>query len=339
LPAIAVADNIRFECIRDTVGTTWLSRTRNDIFALPRRLKREKISAVVSLLNFGPIWSPVPHILFQRNSLYYCPYYLPSISGRLKWETTLRRKLAVASMMRADLIVTPSNAMADMIRETCPKTRSRRFYTLYHGFMKASLQEPLDSQFAQLMDRKTGAKLLYPTHPARHKGFEVLFEMLAKLKADGLKFRLFTTISSNDWPEGISLYERRIIQLSLQDNVVFMGRVPQGQMGTLYTRCDLMVYPSLCESFGFSMIEAMGHGLPIVAAGTGVNCEICGGGALYYAPFDASAGAETIKEALRPEVAQRLREGGRARLNSFDWSWRRYAREFVEMIRMIGMCV
>ena len=335
-PALEVAENIRFEYVPDQACSVWAKRLTGDVFELPRRLKREKFSTVVSLTNFGPIWSPVPHIFFQRNSIYYCPYYLQRISGRLKVETALRRRLAVASMMRADLIVTPSYAMGEMIREVCPQTRSRRFHTLYHGFAKEALAQPLDEKFVRLLIAKKGARLLYPTHPAQHKGFEALFDILAGLKTEGLEFCLFTTISLDDWPEGVSAYEHRVRKLGLSDNVVFMGRVPQLQMGALYKQCDLMVYPSLCESFGFSMIEAMGYGLPIVAAGTAINREICGEGALYYSPFDAVAGVKAISDALEPAVTKKLRERGSERVAAFDWSWWRYASEFVGMLGLVA---
>ena len=175
-------------------------------------------------------------------------------------------------------------------------------------------------------------RLFYPTHPAPHKGFTVLFRALADLKRRGIAATLFTTVQREDWPEHVVEYERQIAELDIADRVVFMGRVPQKQIGALYEACDLMVYPSLCESFGFSMIEAMGHALPIVAAGTAINKELCAGGALYYEPLSAKEAADRIEEALLPSVRARLIAGGKARVDSFDWSWDRYAREFVSLV-------
>lgn len=331
-PDVPTAENIRLKRIPDAAATAWGARVVADSIGLPLRLAREKVSAVVSLTNFGPIWAPVPHIVFQRNQIYYCPYYLDRIGGRLRIETALRRRLAVESMKRADLIVTPTDAMGQMIQDRCPQTRGRAFRTIYHGFSQSVMRDPLDSAPAQLLASGAGVKLLYPTHPAVHKGFEVLFDMLAALKAEGLSMCLFTTISPDDWPDGVAAYQRRIKQLNLRDNVVFLGRVPQGQMGAVYAQCSLMVYPSLCESFGFSMIEAMGYGLPIVAAGTATNREVCQSAASYYSPLDAAAGARAIIDALDPGVSERLRAGAATRLVSFDWSWARYAREFVQAV-------
>jgi glycosyltransferase involved in cell wall biosynthesis len=334
-PAPDVAENINLERIPDSACSAWVKRIASDVLELPRRLRSEKFSAIVSLTNFGPIWSPVPHIFFQRNPLFYCPYYLERIGGRLKVETALRRQLAVASMTRADMIVTPSQSMGEMIREICPQLPSHRFRTLYHGFTSETYAEPLDEKFSQMLTSTNGIRLLFPTHAAVHKGLDVLCQMLARLKADGLDYCLFTTIARDDWPEGVAAFERSIREMGLMENVILMGRVPQRQMGALYTQCDLMVYPSLCESFGFSMIEAMGHGLPIVAAGTAINREMCGEGALYYPPRDAERGAVTVCRALNSTVSERLREAARKRIQAFDWGWRRYARDFVELIDVV----
>ena len=235
-------------------------------------------------------------------------------------------------MLRADLIVTPSQAMREMIQEACPEIRSRKFVTLYHGFDHRSFEKTLDPRYRSLIDRAVGARLFYPTHPALHKGFDVLFRALADLKVRGVTTTLFATIQREDWPEQVVEYERQVAELDIADRVVFMGRVPQKQIGALYGACDLMVYPSLCESFGFSMIESMGHALPIVAAGTAINKELCAGGALYYEPLSAKEAADRIEEALLPSVRAQLLAGGKARVDSFDWSWDRYAREFVALV-------
>jgi len=336
IPAVSPSGNIKIVSMKDKKTGSWWARVGHDVFLLPRKMKKEGYSCLVSLLNFGPIRTSTPYIFFQRNAIYYCPYYFERVGGRLKIEARMRRRLALASMMRADLIVTPSQAMADMIRATCPETTGRPFKVLYHGFSKDSLQKPLDGKYQKLLAGSKGIRLLYPTHPAPYKGFEVLFDALAKLREMGVEFTLYTTVSRDDWPEGVSRYEQQVTDLSIKDHVVFMGRVPQRQMGSLYSGCHLMIYPSLCESFGFSMIEAMGYGLPIVAADTGVNREICGDGAIYYPPLDSKSAAAAVCEALKPDVNRRLIEAGNDRVDGFDWSWKRYAREFVEMVELVS---
>lgn len=335
-PPIELPSNITLERVSRRRASGWFSRVRFDLWDVPALASSLGCSTVVTLTNFGPIWCDRPHVLFQRNALFFCDYYWSLVSGRKRWEAIARRRLLEASMARADLIVTPSEAMASMIKSSCPELANKRFATLYHGFEKRGLAAPLEDRFAALLTSRRGVKLLYPTHAARHKGFDVLFDVLAALKGKGIEFCLFATVAREDWPEGMEGYEKRIRELGLGNEVVFIGRVPQDQMGALYRACDLMIYPSLCESFGFSMVEAMGHGLPIVAADTLINREICGEGAIYYSPFDAAAGAAAVSRALDRETTWRIRDGGSRRIASFDWSWKRYAREFVALLECVS---
>lgn len=330
-PDLKLAENIHLDRITKSRASGWIARIIGDLIQLPRRLTKEKFSAVVSLTNFGPIWSPVPHILFQRNPLYYCSYYLSIIRGREKAETILRRQLAIESMKRADLIVTPSNAMAEMIRETCPQVRSQKFRTLYHGYNKENLnKEPLNGEISDIF-KYSGYKILYPTHPAPHKGFEILFEAMALLKQNRHDFALFLTTQREEWPRVVIEYERQIKKMNIENHVVFLGSVRQSQIGALYQLCDLMVYPSLCESFGFSMVEALHANLPIIAADTPVNREICGGRAIFYPPFDAQRLAELLIDFFSCDQKNSDRQSSKIQ-DSFDWSWQRYVKEFLSIL-------
>lgn len=325
-------ENIRLEFYPDRLGESWIWRLFHDIWLLPRKLRREGFSAVVSLTNSGPIWSPVPHIFFQRNALLYCTYYLRSVRGWRKLETRLRRRLAVASMSRADITITPSNAMSQMIRATCPGLPHRQLITLHHGFDKSSFTSALDVAIQVKSDSVPRPRLLYPSHVAPYKGFEILFGALAELKGRGNSIGLVIAGHPDDWPPTAAELQKLVRDLALQDNVVFLGGVPQRQMGALYRLCDVMVNPSLCESFGFSMIEALGHQLPIVAADLPINREICGAAALYYPPLDARRAADCITEIIRGRYSHDFRRAATDRLTQFDWSWRRYARKFVSLI-------
>lgn len=332
-PEFPLPGNIVVERVPDAQADGWPRRIWNDVCVFPKFLRRGNFEAVVSLMNFGPVWSPVPHVLFQCNALYYSPYYLKRVTGILKLETVSRRHLALASMKRARLIVTPSHSMAQMIKEMFPEAAGFPFRTLYHGFDRETLQrEPLDPEIRRLLDRVPGWKLLYPSYAGIHKGFGILFEIASALKSKGVRFSLVATVSRDDLSGGGMGCGARLAQLGIEDNVIFTGNISQRQIGALYSMCDLMVYPSLCESFGFSMIEAMGYGMPIVAADTAINREMCEEGALYYSPFSAKAGAAAILAAMDPQVNARLREKGKLRLSSSDWSWKRYAREFREIV-------
>ncbi len=60
--------------------------------------------------------------------------------------------------------------------------------------------------------------------------------------------------------------------------VQFVGAVEHSRLPEHYRRADVVVNPSLSESFGMSLIEAMACGLPVVATAVGGMREVVVGG-------------------------------------------------------------
>jgi exopolysaccharide biosynthesis WecB/TagA/CpsF family protein len=60
-------------------------------------------------------------------------------------------------------------------------------------------------------------------------------------------------------------WEQLARRLGVDDRVQFLGRVPWEEMPRLYKSADAFLFTSLRDSFGMQVLEAMGHGLPILA--------------------------------------------------------------------------
>jgi glycosyltransferase involved in cell wall biosynthesis len=92
-------------------------------------------------------------------------------------------------------------------------------------------------------------------------------------------------------------------------------------MERLYLDSDIFIFPSLTESFGFPLAEAMSYGLPIVAADTPVNREICGEAAVYFSPLNPEDLARQVRRVaadapLRQQLSVRGQEEARRK---FRW--------------------
>lgn len=72
----------------------------------------------------------------------------------------------------------------------------------------------------------------------------------------------FSLRMAGDGPQEAELQEH-VQRYGLADRVTFLGRVPG--VRTLLEDSDLLVHPSLAETFGFSLVEAADVGLPVVA--------------------------------------------------------------------------
>ena len=92
------------------------------------------------------------------------------------------------------------------------------------------------------------------------KGFDHLIEAAAKLKA--LTRLNFKVIIGGEGQE-LSKLKRLIKKHQLQEHVELRGWVED--KAAFYAECDVFCLPSLHEPFGIVLLEAMSHGVPIVA--------------------------------------------------------------------------
>jgi glycosyltransferase involved in cell wall biosynthesis len=309
-----------------------------DQVTLPRLVLKWRVDLTVALFVFGMFKPTVPQIVFQRNPQFYCDAYLSQLRGKAALEVTLRRKMAYLTMRASRIIVTPSAAMQDMIRRYHPDLPPDRFRVLPHGFEREQLsRQPLPEPIAQQLTRLQGRlMILYVSHLEPHKGHDVAVRAMRELKRQGQPACLYLTMDRRDWPKG---YDRLMVKirewgLEEEDDVINLGRVPEGALAELYRRADVFFFPSLCESFGFPLVEAMGYGLPIVAADTAINREMCGEAALYYPPFDSVAAAQQISALLSSlERRQQMHAASERQFPKSHLCWSDYASRFVKLLK------
>ena len=97
-----------------------------------------------------------------------------------------------------------------------------------------------------------------------------------------------------------------------------MGGVPLEQTVSFYRAADVFVYPSLNETFGLPILEAMACGCPVVTSDTSAMPETAGGAAILADPKDPASIARAIIEAAGPG-RDRMRDLGLKRAGEFTW--------------------
>jgi glycosyltransferase involved in cell wall biosynthesis len=106
----------------------------------------------------------------------------------------------------------------------------------------------------------------------------------------------------------LSQLVRLASELGISDSVDFVGF--QTDVAALYARASIFLAPTPREGLGLSVIEAMSHALPVVAAGGGGHLESVGpvSGSALFAPDDAEAAAVQL-ERLVGSAEERRRYG------------------------------
>jgi glycosyltransferase involved in cell wall biosynthesis len=104
--------------------------------------------------------------------------------------------------------------------------------------------------------------------------------------------------------------QRLARDLGVADSVDFLGQV--AETDPLLDGSSLLLAPAPAEPFGLSVVEAMAHGIPVVAARGGAHLETVGGDGILFAPGrveDAAAALVTLSDdhALRARMGADLR--------------------------------
>jgi|JI10StandDraft_1071094.scaffolds.fasta_scaffold113029_3 glycosyltransferase involved in cell wall biosynthesis len=158
---------------------------------------------------------------------------------------------------------------------------------------------------------------LFVANDYARKGLEAVLQALAE--------------PGNDWhlavvgqTGGQAIFSVRSAQLGVADRVHFLGPLPD--VGPAYRAADLLVHPTLADTFAMVVLEAMAHGRPVVVS----NARFCGISALIRHqqqawllddPRNASSLADAM-QALRPGslAAVHLAACAKEWARGHDWS-------------------
>ncbi|MEI7499391.1 MAG: glycosyltransferase family 1 protein [Bacteroidota bacterium] len=85
---------------------------------------------------------------------------------------------------------------------------------------------------------------------------------------------------------------------ALNDYIKLTGYVPNNELPALYSLSTIFLYPSLRESFGIPMLEAMACGIPVITSNTSSMPEVGGEAALFIDPFKPEEITASMKRLL-----------------------------------------
>ena len=91
-------------------------------------------------------------------------------------------------------------------------------------------------------------------------------------------------------------------RLDLNDKITFTGHVSEAEKERLISSCKVFVMPSLYESLGLAVAEAMSHGKPVIASAVGGLPEVVGKGGILVPPRSPDALARALNELLHDDA-------------------------------------
>lgn len=137
-------------------------------------------------------------------------------------------------------------------------------------------------------------------------------------------------------PAGEKYISNKLAHLcDARNRVKFAGFVSRGELAALYRRARAMIFPSLAESFGLCIVEAMACGTPVLTSNVTAMPESAGGAAFIVDPHDAEAIAAGMELLFSNEAERaRLIAAGLERVRPL--TWRATAENTIELYRKVS---
>ncbi len=164
-----------------------------------------------------------------------------------------------------------------------------------------------------------GARWLFVGKLLPHKAAHDLVKALAVHRRLFDPRATLTLVGGEPVPEYAQAVRDVAAALGIADAVRMLGRVDDLALADAYRRADVLVCLSDHEGFCFPLLEAMRHGLPVVAYGTAAIPETVGDAGLVLARKDPLTVASAVDRVLGDgRLRGRLAAAAGCRLAAFD---------------------
>ncbi len=199
----------------------------------------------------------IPTILTYHTLLAEYAHYSP-VFPTLVRKYLIRQSRVICN--KYDQIITPSESMKKILVSYGVKTPIEAIPT---GINIADYQNPYSRE--ELVTKwqvpKEKKLLLYVSRIAKEKNVGFLFEAIKKLNQKRNDFHL---LMIGGGPE-LSLYRKKIIDWQLDKIATFTDMLPKAETNRYFGAADIFIFPSVTETQGIVVTEAMAAGTPAVA--------------------------------------------------------------------------
>jgi glycosyltransferase involved in cell wall biosynthesis len=111
----------------------------------------------------------------------------------------------------------------------------------------------------------------------------------------------------------------QVDRMGLQEQVHFLGYLPDNQLTAVWQGCSFLIFPSLYEGFGIPVLEAMQFGKPVLCSNVTSLPEVAGDAALYFDPRKPAEIVHCLERIIgNEELTSDLVKRGYERLSLFQ---------------------
>jgi glycosyltransferase involved in cell wall biosynthesis len=307
--------------------------------ALPLAAKKAGCQLLHCTSNTAPLFTRLPLVVTLHDIIYMESSYQKILNGSgSSYQKTgnVYRKMVVPKIVRnSRKIITVSHFEKNRIADFFGIAGDKRLTAVYNGVSEHF--KPVTDHY-ELKRVKEKYHLpdqffffLGNTDPKKNtKGTLKAYSQFVKQNGNDIKL-VMLDYDMQELEKILDDIENR----SLINQIILTGYVVNTDLPAIYSQCNVFLYPSLRESFGIPMLEAMACGVPVITSNTSSMPEIAGDAAAIIDPFKY----QEITEALvnlttNQDLRTQLINKGLERSKLF--TWKRMAEEVLLIYKEIG---
>lgn len=307
--------------------------------ALPKAAEKAGCDILHCTSNTAPIFTSVPIVDTLHDIIYMEKSYLKILQGAgtayQKFGNIYRRFIVPKVVRKSRKIITVSNFEKNRIADFFGLKGDNRLTAVYNGVSEHFKPVTDPSELSRVKEKYRLPDRFFfflgNTDPKKNtKGTLKAYSDF--IQQTGSDFQLLML----DYD--LNELEKILVELGhpeLIKRIHLTGYVVNTDLPAIYSQCTVFLYPSLRESFGIPILEAMRCGVPVITSNTSSMPEIAGDAALIIDPYKPESITEAIIQLTTDENlrAQKIELGfKRAAL----FSWRAMAENCLKIYQEIG---
>jgi len=302
---------------------------------LQKRVREIGADLIFSVANVGAHNPVVPQVLLVHQYNAFDSHITVGYSFLKRFRIDFLRRQILSSAKASKAVIVQTESMRDRVKKFEPSL-SGRIQVIPSGYRTITTNPTVRKDVEEKILASSCPRLIYVSYPSEHKNHLNLLRSLPEMIKIWPSLNLILTLEADlyqnkRYDSFIEEIRRTSISLDVGKNVVFLGILTPDEVYYALSNCDVMVFPSLAESFGLGLAEALGAGCPIAASNLPYAHDVANGAAVYFDPKDPGSMARSCLSLLgNPLEIEKLKsEGRRLKLNySYDNIAERFARVF-----------
>lgn len=291
--------------------------------ALPRQAKKDGCDVLHCTSNTAPTKPGMPLIVTLHDIIYMEKSYFGILTDKgtsyQKFGNVYRRWYVPKIVKNCDALITVSNFEKQRISDFF-QLKDDRLHAVYNGVSEhfRKITDPVELKRIKNQYKLPEKYFFFLGNTDPKKNTKGVLKAYSDYKRQAREdFKL--VMLDYDEEELMKLLDE-IGDPTLRKHIVLTGYVVNTDLPAIYSLCDVFLYPSLRESFGIPMLEAMRCGVPVITSNTSSMPEVSGDGAYIIDPYKPEEITEAIFKIQGDEkLRQSLCEKGLKRSAYFSW--------------------